>query len=218
LNELVLTSPKSELVLLRHAQPIVANGVCYGATDVAADDALTEQAARDFLAAWAANGKPLTRRVLCSPRQRCVQLARAIVAMCPALSFEIDPRLAEFDFGHWEMHPWSDIPVTALDAWTADFAQHRFGGQDSVAALMARVQVAFYEALPNTPSAAPEAKHAGDRPANASTLWITHAGVMRAVQCITSGVGVPAQASQWPVQAPGFGEWVLHNLGGFGRF
>ena len=42
-----------------------------------------------------------------------------------------DPRLREMDFGCWEMQPWQGIPREAVDAWTADFARHRFGGRES---------------------------------------------------------------------------------------
>ena len=44
-----------------------------------------------------------------------------------------DARLAELDFGHWEMQSWDGIPRAEVDAWAADVAHYRPGGGESVA-------------------------------------------------------------------------------------
>lgn len=172
------------LLLMRHAQPLIASGVCYGATDIEADASATQVAARQ-LAPLLAPGA----RVWCSPLRRCLQLAHALGSIRPDLALCQDARLAEMDFGHWEGWRWSDIPRAELDAWTAQFWQLRFGGRESVAELMARVGAAW-----------------GD--AQASTLpvaWVTHAGVIRAARLWADGITEVQDAAGWPADAPGFG-------------
>src|SRR3989344_6090949 len=62
--------PKTRLWLVRHAQPLVAPGTCYGALDIPADPAATRAAAEHLAAAL-----PPQSRVIHSTLQRCEQLA-----------------------------------------------------------------------------------------------------------------------------------------------
>jgi alpha-ribazole phosphatase len=95
------------------------------------------------------------------------------------------------NFGAWEGQRWADIARAELDAWTADFWGYRVGGSgESVGAFMSRVAAAF-DALPWAEN----------------TLWITHAGVIRAVRLIASGQRRLQRADQWPVAAPAYGQW-----------
>ena len=174
------------LWLARHAQPLVAAGVCYGALDVAADAQATQVAAHKLAAAV-----PHGICVTSSPLQRCEQLAQALYALRPDLIPIFDPRLREMDFGHWEGQRWDAIGQPTLEAWTADFARHQPGGGESVQLFMQRVAAAW-DAV-------------GTRP----TLWITHAGVARACSLLAAGIRDIQQADQWPHAAPGYGEWVI---------
>ena len=38
-------------------------------------------------------------------------------------------------------------------------------------------------------------------------VWITHAGVARAAQLLSQGIQSADSASQWPKDAPGYGQW-----------
>lgn len=174
------------LWLARHAQPLVGAGVCYGARNIAADTQATREAAQRL-----AQALPVGMDVACSPLSRCTLLAQALQALRPDLATRvIDPRLAEMDFGLWEGLRWDDIGQAALDAWTADFARHRPGGGECVAGFMARVGSAFDSLRPG-----------------ATTLWITHAGVIRAATLLARGVRQIAHADEWPAKAPGYGEY-----------
>ena len=83
------------LWLQRHAAVLCAPGLCYGATDVAADVAATQAAAEDIARALPA-GVPLWT----SPLSRCTQLAAAIEVLRPDLGrARPDARLAEMHFG-----------------------------------------------------------------------------------------------------------------------
>jgi len=39
-------------------------------------------------------------------------------------------------------------------------------------------------------------------------VWITHAGVARAARLLADGVPVLTRAAQWPLEAPGYGQWL----------
>ncbi len=180
------------LWVVRHAQPLVAPGICYGALDVPADVQATQQAAERLAAEL-----PLGIAVFTSTLQRCEQLAQCLCGLRPDLRLKQEPRLVEMNFGVYEGLAWADIQKDALDAWTADFCTHRFGGQESVAEFMARV-AAVWDAWRAEPTQ--------------DQVWITHAGVARAAVLLQQGVRLPKSALQWPAQAPGFGQWiVLHK-------
>jgi len=175
-----------KLWLVRHARPLLASGICYGRLDVAADAAGTAQCAQ----ALAAQLPPGTR-VFSSPLQRCEQLASALYGLRPDLAYKTEPRLQEMDFGQWEGRTWQGIDPAELAAWTDDFAGHAVGRSgECVRGFMARVGAVF-DGL-QSPS---------------DTLWITHAGVIRAVDLLARGVRCPQQASQWPLDAPNYGQW-----------
>lgn len=175
-----------KLWLVRHAQPLVASGICYGRLDVAADAAGTAQCAHDL-----AGLLPPGTRIRSSPLQRCAQLASALQELRPDLAYKTEPRLQEMDFGQWEGLAWQGIARAELAAWTDDFADHAVGRSgECVRGFMARVGAVF-DSLQG-PS---------------DTLWITHAGVIRAVDLLARGVRCPQQASQWPLAAPNYGQW-----------
>ncbi len=176
-----------KLWLVRHAAPRIAPGVCYGASDCAADEAATLRCAAR-LAQRLPQGLPLWT----SPLQRCEQLALALQRLRPDLILRVEPRLAELDFGCWEGWRWDAIPQAAFDAWLADFGAHRFGGRESVNELLGRVAAARAE----------QARQAG------AAVWITHAGVIRALTLLEQGITRVDRAGQWPQQAPAYGEWL----------
>lgn len=182
-----------KLWLLRHARVVLPPGLCYGASDVPADEALTAEAAQ-AIAPLLPAGLP----VRVSDLGRAQQLHRALRLHRPDLGTVFtDPRIREMDFGAWEQTAWDAVPRAAFDAWMADFAQHRFGGAESVQDLMARVA----QALDDTRACVGERGEA---------LWITHAGVIRsAIFLAQHGRRTIGSASEWPREAPETGGWVV---------
>ncbi|MDP3323659.1 alpha-ribazole phosphatase family protein [Hydrogenophaga sp.] len=177
-----------KLWLVRHAQPLIAPGICYGATDVAADEQATRQAAQTL-----AQILPPGLGLRVSPLQRCARLAQCLRELRPDLSAQTDARLVEMNFGGWEGQRWDAIPQADYDRWTADFGNHRFGGQESVQEFVRRVAAVWDETLRE----------------GVDTVWITHAGVIRAATLIAQGVRDVTQAAQWPQDAPAFGCWCV---------
>jgi alpha-ribazole phosphatase len=178
--------------LARHAQPLIGAGICYGATDMAADAALTTAAARSLALTVPAN-------TICriSPLRGCQQLGAALALLRPDLdinsSTDTDARLQEVDFGHFEGQPWANIPKAAIDAWTADFGNHRFGGKESANEVLQRVKAALHD-------------HVALNATN--VLWITHAGVIRAASLLMQGIHRVERTAQWPQAVVEFGSCI----------
>ena len=179
-----------KLWLVRHAQPLIAPGICYGQLDVAADASETAACAHRL-----AKVLPTGLRVLSSPLQRCEHLASVLYGLRPDLAYKTESRLQEMNFGQWEGKPWQAIDPRALHAWTEDFATYAVGETgESTRAFMARVGSVF------------------DELEGQSTLWITHAGVIRAVELLAQGVRDIERADQWPRNAPNYGQWRSLDL------
>ena len=95
--------------LMRHARPMVPDGVCYGALDLAADPQATQMAAQAL-----ANVLPRNAVLCTSPLQRCERLAQVMQGLRPDLLYKLDTRLREINFGQWEGQRWDAIPKQAL--------------------------------------------------------------------------------------------------------
>ena len=179
------------LWLVRHAQPLIAPGICYGQLNVPADADATRDCAAEL-----AKLLPAGATVVTSPLQRCEQLKYVLIGLRPDFTVKIDPKLQEMHFGNWEGRAWADISRTELDDWTANFAQYPAGTTgENVSQFMARVAAAFDAVNPAQ-----------------DTLWITHAGVIRAARLIASGVRHVTRADQWPADAPAYGQWCKLDL------
>ena len=179
------------LWLVRHAQPLVAPGTCYGQLDMAADTDATRHCAETL-----AKILPPAISVFASPLQRCEQLVHVLRGLRPNLACKTDARLQEMNFGRWEGLAWAAIPRTELDGWTAGFGGYVAGQTgESVMQFMARVAAAFDALARDT-----------------DTLWITHAGVIRAAGLIARGVRRIDRADQWPSAAPAYGQWCKLDL------
>ncbi len=174
-----------KLWLVRHAQPLIAPGICYGATDVPADATATQQAAQALALALAPG-----IRVISSPLQRCEQLVQTLRDLRPDLTCRADVRLKEMDFGCWEGQRWDDIALHELDQWTVNFGHWRCGGAESVQDLTARVGHLWDETCA----------------AGEDAVWIAHAGVIRSAILLSQGVREVTRADQWPSRPIAFGQ------------
>ena len=134
--------------------------------------------------------------IITSPLQRCERLTQVLIRLRPDLVYRTDARLQEMNFGAWEGRPWADIPLGEFEVWTTNFADHAVGGHgDSVGAVMARVAQAFDE-LPKAQD----------------TVWITHAGIIRAAELVASGVRQVNRPDQWPRDGVACGQWRTLEL------
>ena len=150
------------LWLIRHFEPAIAPGICYGQTDLALRFSLDEQTARlETLCAQLAAQAPAMSPVFSSSLRRCSEIADRLSdqVLC-------DDRLRELDFGTWEMQTWEAIGTEALDAWAKDLAGFRPPGGETGYELQQRV-LHWLRATADTHDAA---------------IVVTHAGVMRVLQ------------------------------------
>lgn len=194
---IVATAGAMNFWLVRHAQPVIEPGICYGAMDVAADGPATERAARALAAVL-----PLHSRMRVSTLQRCEQLAQSICGLRPDLMPEPEPRLVEMNFGTWEGQRWADIARDELDAWTTDFSHWQCGGGECVQDFMQRIAAVWDECREHSLSTEP----------SVPMVWIAHAGVIRAANLLAAGQRHVLNARYWPEAAPAFGAWQSLRL------
>ena len=179
-----------QLLLVRHPRPDIPAGYCYGRTDVPVPVAQIDLVHASLSAA----GLPGGAAVYASPLQRCASLALRL----DTASVSFDSRLAEMDFGAWEMCAWDDIPRDEVDAWAADLQHYRPGGGESVLDVAHRV-AAFLAQL--------------RRARHPRALVICHAGTIRLLAALHDG-GPVEQAALRAAQTPhriGYGELLVLN-------
>ncbi|MCF8178735.1 MAG: alpha-ribazole phosphatase family protein [Sulfuritalea sp.] len=125
-----------QLYLIRHPAPHVAEGICYGRTDLPLAEHVGAAAARILpqLPLDPPVHPPAACPLYTSPLQRCRQLAEAL-----HVSPQNDPRLQEMSFGDWELKPWRNIQREALDGWAADPLGYTPPQGESVGQLQQRV-------------------------------------------------------------------------------
>ncbi len=154
-----------KLLLVRHPQPQVAQGLCYGASDVTCSPESLESAALQLR-----NVLPKQMPIISSPLSRCEHLAHILCRLEPDLAYKTDAKLAEMNFGAWELKAWSSIAASELAAWTNAFATYRCGGSgESAGQFVQRVALRLHES----------AQTGEDQ------IWLTHAGVIRALQWLS---------------------------------
>jgi alpha-ribazole phosphatase len=146
-----------ELILLRHPAPAIDADICYGRAD------LTLQPGLEDPRRLPAQPPPVAT-IVTSPLRRCRRLAERLGAE-RGMEVSVDARLAEMDFGRWELRRWQEIDRAEVDAWARDFDHARPHGGETVAELRLRVAAALGEV-----KAEP-----------GPVLWVTHGGVIRAV-------------------------------------
>lgn len=129
------------LYLIRHPEPAIDSGICYGSSDVPAKCA----ALQDCLGTLLPTLKPLNGApIYTSPLIRCAVLASALADLLPASLVIACPELAELDFGAWEGLHWNAIytaDAPGLDAWAADPFNYSPGGGETLTQLHARVML-----------------------------------------------------------------------------
>lgn len=146
-----------KLLLIRHPEPDVTKGLCYGQTDVplVATWQSDAQAIDDWLAryypdkAWQFYHSPLTR-------------TRLLAEQLNSASKPVEA-LKEVDFGDWENRLWNDIPKSEIDAWRTDLMHSSPYQGESLNDLLSRL-MAWFESI---------------RKADQDTVLVTHSGVIK---------------------------------------
>lgn len=161
------------LYLIRHPQPQVAAGVCYGSSDL---PVAAEECARICAAVLPQlQHLPAATLLFSSPLRRCADLAALLTNELGWAPPQHDSRLAEMHFGRWEMQAWDALPRAEIDTWANDLAYYRPGNGENVMQVAQRVH-AFIDALLklNVPQA----------------IIVCHAGTIRLLNALTSSLPV----------------------------
>lgn len=160
-----------ELYLIRHTTPAVDKGICYGQSDIPLKETFEEE--------WLTLKQHLpstVNAIYTSPYTRCNSLAVKIGEHINCVVYK-DERLAELNFGVWEMKLWSEIDRAESDHWMEDYEQRRCPGGESYNDLILRVKN-FLSELQST--------------SNDAVIIVTHGGIIRAVNSIIKKVPLAA--------------------------
>lgn len=178
-----------QLYLIRHPQPEIAAGICYGQADLDVSDVHCQS-----VFAQLQTTLPADITIFSSPLQRCKKLAELLHPL-PIL----DARLMEMHFGKWEMHSWDLIARNEIDAWAADVVGYAPGGGETVIAMAARV-IDFLHEL------------AGKNLYEAAI--VAHAGSIRLILAYEAGMRVSDLAERVAREKKSiqFGECILHQI------
>lgn len=181
------------LVLVRHTPTGLQKGICYGQSEV--DLAASWPLDFDRVAATLADlglgagQAALAGLVLItSPLGRCRRLSSHLAqawGLDPG-QVEVDPRLAELDFGSWELQSWQDIQTRPeAGAWFADPYGSQCPGGESWQDLEARLG-SFLADLAEIPGTG-----------KASRLIVSHGGPLRILHALCAGTE-PSRALDLP--------------------
>ena len=152
----------------RHTKPYNRKDVCYGRLDFDVSPTFPEEsrlAIEDFLKTGA---KP--SRLYSSPLLRCLRLSEE-VSKATGLAIEKVDALQEINFGTWEGQKLTAVPRDEMAGWMHDLRGFRFPQGENFYDVDKRVGE-FLDTLPD----------------NGEFLWVTHAGVIAALQHFACGL------------------------------
>jgi alpha-ribazole phosphatase len=147
-----------EIYLIRHTTPEIAKGICYGQSDIALASTFEDE--------WNTIRDRLPEKidaVYSSPLSRCRQLASKLGDWY-GIPFIEDRRLAEMNFGEWELKRWDNIEQVALQEWMNNFREVRCPGGESYRDVLERVSD-FVQTI--------------QEQADKSIMIVTHGGVIK---------------------------------------
>ena len=144
----------------RHTKPYNPDDVCYGQLDFDVSPTFPEESASAIQDFLESGAKPT--RLYSSPLLRCLRLAQE-VSKATKLDIEKVDALKEINFGTWEGQKLTAVPRAEMAGWMQDLES--FYDVDN------RVET-FLDTLPD----------------DGEFLWVTHAGVIAALQHFACGL------------------------------
>ena len=153
---------------IRHTKPFNPNDVCYGRLDFDVSPTFESESDGALDALLKAGAKPT--RMFTSPLLRCLRLAEKAEKVT-GLPMEKREEIIEMNFGTWEGQKLTVVPREEMVAWSRDLRGYRFKDGESFHDIDRRVQ-SLLDTLDD----------------NGEFLWITHAGVIAALQHFACGL------------------------------
>lgn len=120
-----------DIYLIRHTEPLIDKGTCYGQWDLDTTQSFFSEATiiQQYLPADIS-------AVYSSPLLRCKKLAEHLF---PVHAIRLQDDLKEIDCGKWELKLWNDIPKDEIDPWMSDQVNVRIPGGESYQNVLDRV-------------------------------------------------------------------------------
>ncbi|VVD63228.1 Glucosyl-3-phosphoglycerate phosphatase [Pandoraea terrae] len=188
---------------MRHPPPDVAEGICYGSSDVPVDATKLDACLATMRARLADRlGDAVPAVMHASPLHRA-RIAALHLALPYDLPVREDARLAEIHFGEWEMQPWQDVVRAELERWAEDPEHGGAPGGESAAQVASRLAAW----LAATRAAGESAESGGPH------VVVAHAGPIRLLTAHVLGLPVLG-CLRWPIA---FGGLCRVTIGADGR-
>lgn len=131
-----------DIFLINHPEVYNPDKVCFGQSELP----LTENFTADF--SWISESLPPLKKEnnICysSPLRRSTKLANFL---CGNEEYITDKRLADLNFGNWEMKEWPKISPVQLTKWQDDFVNYKIPKGESLSQVFDRVDLLYQEIL-----------------------------------------------------------------------
>ena len=152
----------------RHTKPYNPNDVCYGRLDFDVSTTFPEESQNAINAYLKTEARP--SKLYSSPLTRCMRLAEK-VSEATGLPIEKNDALLELNFGTWEGQKLTAVPRTEMSSWISNLRGYRFPQGECFYDVDKRVEE-FLDTLQD----------------DQEILWVTHAGVIAALQHFACGL------------------------------
>lgn len=143
--------------IIRHTTPNIDAGICYGDSDITLTDSFEQE--RDVILSKLQSNYDA---VFTSPLHRCAKLSESI----NTTHYCVDDRLKEYNFGDWELRPWSDLNDDVARLWMDNFVEQAAPNGDSLIVMKKRVDDFWQELVYKDLN---------------KVAIVTHAGVLRLI-------------------------------------
>ncbi|MCF0223489.1 MAG: histidine phosphatase family protein [Fibrobacter sp.] len=153
---------------IRHTKPYNPYDLCYGRLDFDVSPTFEEESDGAIQALLKANAKP--SQLFASPLLRCIRLAEKV---SKAINLPIQKRdeIQELHFGDWEGKKLTDVPREQMKSWAQNLRGYRFPNGEC-----------FYDIDKRAGKLLDSLDDDGE------FLWVSHAGVIAALQHFACGL------------------------------
>lgn len=138
-----------KIILVRHTQPDIKKGVCYGKTDLELATNYREGFQKVLGKLKVPNQSFEEFEIFSSPLKRCAMLANYLSSEMNTGDVKKDDRLVEVDFGDWELMPWLDIEKKKkyFDNWCRDYVNQKPPDGESLLEVNRRFEEFYQEII-----------------------------------------------------------------------
>ena len=158
-----------EIYLIRHSEPLIEAGTCYGQLDCGLTDSYQQQLSK--LSGYF-NDKNISA-IYSSPLQRCALLAEDLGKEHINDAVIYKEALKEIHFGEWEGIKWDEINRDEIDEWNNNRLHFQFPKGETPSQFHSRIIQFWSELISITQETNSPQK----------IILVTHAGVIRSILC-----------------------------------